>query len=168
MKKILALCLMFSIISCDDGDLQIEVLDFDESSIQYCETISLDTRIFFKINDDEALILNLQSGLLKNEVSDGTITSTVPGKSKITYRIFTDKVSKDYFCNEIPLTEPVVANEIEAQGGEVLITTILGEDGESYIHNIQLSKTSLVTKDGSRITDLRISDFGTVTTKIDN
>lgn len=155
-------------MACDDGDLQIEVLDFDESSIQYCETISLDTRIFFKINDDEALILNLQSGLLKNEVSDGTITSTVPSQSKVTYRIFTDKVSKDYFCNEIPLTEPAVADEIEAQGGVVLITTILGEDEESYIHNIQLSEISLVTEDGSRITDLRINEFGTITTKIDD
>lgn len=168
MKKILALCLIFSMTACDDGDLQIEVLDFDESAIQFCETISLDTRIFFKIDDDEALILNLQSGLLKNEVSDGTITSTVPGQSKITYRIFNDNVSKDYFCNEIPLAEPAVIDEIEAEGGEVLITTILAEDGESYEHTFELSGISLVTKNGSRITDLRINDFGTVTTKTDN
>lgn len=168
MKKILALCLIFSMTACDDGDLQIEVLDFDESSIQYCETISLDTSVFFKIDDDEVLILNLQSELLKNEVSEGTITSTVPGQSKVTYRIFSDKVSKDYFCSEIPLTEPAVADEIEAGSGEVLITTTLAEDGESYEHKIELSGISLVTKDGSRITDLRINNYGTVITKPSN
>lgn len=168
MKKILAFWLLVSLAACDDGDLQIEVLDFDESTIQFCETASLDTTIFFKINDDEALILELKSGLLKSEASDGVISSTVPGSSKITYRIFSDKVSKDYFCNEIPLTEPSVLNEITAEGGEVLITTILAEDGESYEHKIELSGISLVTENGSRITDLRINDYGTITTSISN
>ncbi|NJB72357.1 hypothetical protein GGR42_002848 [Saonia flava] len=166
MKQFLFFCLLTSLISCDDGDLQIEVLDFDDSTIQQCESnVTTATRIFFKINDDEALILNLQNGLLKNEVSDGVITSAVPGQSKITYRIFSDNVSKNYFCDAIPLAEPTVTDEIEAEDGEVRITSVLDEDGISFKHKIELSGISLVTENGDRITDLRISDFGEVITK---
>ena len=153
---------------CSDGDLQIETLDFDSASLQYCpSTPTITTRIYFKINDEEALILQLQNGLLKNEVSDGTLRSAVPSQSKLTYRIFDDAVSKNYFCGSIPPSTPAVVEEIEATGGEVLVTTVQkANDTTSFEHRIQLSGISLVNEAGERITDLRINEYGTVTTKI--
>lgn len=166
MKQFLYFCALFFLLSCDDGNLPIEVLDFDAPSItvQNCGDLTTGTNIFFKINGDEVLILELQSGLLKNEVSDGTITSTVPGQSKVIYRIFSDNVTSNYFCDGIPVTEPTVKQEIESEGGEILITTV-AKDSVSFDHTIELSGISLVTADGSRITDLTINNFGTVTTK---
>jgi hypothetical protein len=167
MKKILIILLLTSITACSDGDLQIETIDFSEATVQYCGTsVTTGTTIFFKINADEALILKLQNGLLKNAPSGGPISSSVPGQSQITYRIFSDNVTKGYFCDDIPPSTPVVEEEIAAEAGEVLLTTMQNiADTTVYEHTIQLSGISLVNDKGERITDLNINDFGTVTTK---
>ncbi|MDC6384526.1 hypothetical protein D2V93_06035 [Flagellimonas taeanensis] len=155
--------------SCSDGDLQIETIDFDSVSLQYCTAPSTTTKnILFKINENEALILELQSGVLNRGVIGDTIVteSTVPGQSQITYRIFSDDVSKNYFCDDIPAADPVVADEVEAEDGLVFIETIMDADSTNFVHTINLSGISFVTGNGERITNLNISEFGEVTTAI--
>lgn len=166
MRQIILILLTGLFAACSDGDLQIETIDFDSATVQFCESkATISTSIFFKLNDDEALILDLQSGVLKNEASDGTLSSAVPGQSQITYRIFSDAVSKAYFCGDIPPSTPIVTEEIEASAGEVLITTIQSAtDSTAYEHTIELSGISLVNDNGERITNLTISEFGTITT----
>ena len=157
------------LLSCSDGDLQIETIDFDSVAIQYCTAPQTTAKnILFKINDDEALILELQSGVLNKGVVGETITteSAVPGQSQITYRIFSDGVTKNYFCDDIPATEPVVVEEIEAQDGTILVETIANEDNTEFVHTIRLNGISFVTDTDERITDLTISEFGEVTTAI--
>jgi hypothetical protein len=133
----------------------------------FCEsTTNTNSTLFFKLKTTEALILNLKSGLLKNEVSADTIKSAVPGESQLVYRTFTDKISKNYFCDAVPPISPTVVEEYQAEGGEVYITTVQSaSDTTIYEHRIELSNISLVNSQGQRITDLRINDFGTVTTK---
>lgn len=165
MKNLLFFCCLLLLLSCDDGDLQIEALNFDSVTAQSCTApITPATRIFFKINQDETLILNLAANIIKNEVSNGPIISLVPSQSQITYRIFSENVTRNYFCDAIPAATPVVVEEIEAEGGEVRVTTILKEDGVTFEHKIELNAISLVTQSGTRITDLRINNFGTITT----
>jgi len=169
MKNILYLSLLILSFSCDDGDLQIETIDFDSVNIQNCDPVSVETaNILFKLNTTEALILELPNGILVNEISNGTITSnvTASGPSRVTFRTFSDNVSANYFCSDIPPTEPTVVEEIIAQGGEVLVTTTLNTDGVTYEHEIQLNTISFVTSDDSRITNLAIDNFGTVTTTV--
>lgn len=166
MKRLLFFSFLALLISCDDGDLQIETIDFDSVAVLDCGNIDVGkSNLLFKINGDEALILTLPSGVLKNEVSETEISSEVPGGSQIVYRLFSDDVTKDYFCAEIPLTGPTVVDEIEAAGGSVLITTTT-TDSITFSHQISLSEISFITSTDSRITDLRINDFGTVTTKV--
>ncbi len=166
MKQGLLFCCWLLLLSCDDGDVQIEGINFDSATVQSCDAlVTTATRIFFKINQDEALILNLPDNVLKNEVSIDTIRSAVPAESKITYRIFSGTVAKNYFCDAIPPSTPIVVDEIEAENGEVRVVTKLNEDGVTFEHKITLNGISLVTESGTRITDLRINDFGTVTTK---
>ena len=157
-------CLLFA---CNDGDLQIEIIDFDSANIDFCETTTdINSTFFFKLNPTEALILDLQSGILQNEPSDGTITSTVPGQSQVTYRTFSDNVNENYFCDLLPPASPVVIEEILAEGGQVLITTIQSEnDTTLFEHTIELSGISLVNSQGERITNLNIDNFGTITTQ---
>jgi hypothetical protein len=153
------------LLACDDGDLQIEAIDFDSVVAASCDApISTATRVLFKINQDEALILTLPANTFRNEVSDGAIVSTVPGQSQINYRIFTETVTRNYFCDALPPSTPTVVEEIEAEGGEVRVTTTLNADGVRFDHLIELSGISLVSESGTRITDLRINDFGTVNT----
>ncbi|WP_276391306.1 hypothetical protein [Eudoraea chungangensis] len=167
MKKVVLLVLLSISLSCDDGDLTIETIDFDDASIMFCESsTTIDSDLFFKLNSTESLILKLQSGILKNEVSEDTIVSSVPSQSQITYRTFSGTVSKDYFCDDIPPLDPVVLQELEAEGGSVKIFTTQSEtDTTVFEHNIRLSAISLVNEKGERLTDLRINNFGTITTQ---
>ena len=168
-KNILLLTLFLFIIACDDGDLAIETIDFNSiSSIESCndnEVSPILSNVLFKINTDEVLILELPALAIENIEQTDELNVTATGTTRVTYRIFSDNVTTNYFCNDIPLTEPTVLNEIIAEDGKVLITTVLNDDGETYNHTIQLSGISLVTSDDSRITDLSINEFGEVSTK---
>ncbi len=167
MKKNFILILFVCLISCDDGDLAIETVDFDSiTTIQTCDPVSATaSNLLFKINGSEALILELPAGLLKNEVSAEVITSEISSTTKLTYRIFTDAVSANYFCDAIPPTSPSVSEEVKAEEGNIFVTTTT-TDSETFSHLIELSGISFITADGSRITDLQISEFGIVTTKL--
>lgn len=156
-------------VSCSDGDLEIETIDFDSVSLQYCTApVATTKNILFKINDTEALILELQSGVLNKGVVGETITtqSTVPSQSKLTYRIFSGDVDDDYFCDDIPTVEPTVIDQVEAEDGLVIIETTADAENGNFVHIISLSGISFVTESGQRITNLSISEFGTVTTEI--
>ncbi|NND78778.1 MAG: hypothetical protein HKP42_03155 [Maribacter sp.] len=167
MKNLFILCAISLLVSCDDGDLQIETIDFNSVGISNCEaTVTTSSTVFFKINNTEALILELQSDLLKNEVSPEVIISSVPSQSKLTYRVFTENVASDYFCDAIPTTTPTVLEDIIAENGEVQITTTLAEGTtDTFEHKIELNEITFITSLNKRITDLRINEFGTITTK---
>ena len=165
-KSILAAFAFLALLltACDDGDLQIETLDFDSVSAESCDSpITTSTSIFFKINGDEALILELADDLLVNEVTEDPRTSTFPTSSMLTYRIFNGSVSSSYFCDDIPPISPVVIEEIEASGGTVMVTTT-SEDGITFTHTIALEGVTLLNGTNERITDLSINEFGTITT----
>ncbi len=164
MKNLFILCLFALLLSCSDGDLQIETIDFDSEDIEYCDDVTVGvTTVLFKISDDEALILVLPDDVLLNEVSESTITSEIPDDSSLTYRLFSDDVDSDYFCNIIPDSTPYVEEEMEAESGYVYITTTT-DDSITYTHEITLGDISFVTSENTRITDLSIENFGSVTT----
>lgn len=171
MKKNIFLLFSLIILSCSDGDLTIETLDFDSVSIQNCETATTATEIFFKINSTEALILDLESGVLDNgnSVTDTVTTeSSISSQSQLTYRIFSENVSSNYFCDAIPPSTPIVIEEIEAEEGLVLIKSIANADSTAFNHKIELSGVTLINANGERITDLSISEFGEFSTAISN
>lgn len=167
MKRMAFLMWLVVMISCSDGDLQIEAIDFNSVSIEFCESQpTTSSTFFFKINGAEALILELDSGLLKNEVSTDTIVSTIPSGSQLTYRFFSENVSSNYFCDNLPPAVPSVVDEIAAEAGEVLLTTIQSEtDSTVFEHTITLKNISLVSEQGERITNTTIDEYGTFTTQ---
>ncbi len=163
-KALIFLCAGF-LSACSSGDLEIETIDFDEVAIQNCGTATTATELFFKIDNSEALILQLESGLLANADSGGEIESTIPGNSQLTYRLFDDAVSSSYFCGEIPPATPVVLQEVEAEAGSVLITTVRdAADTTLFTHEIRLAGVSFITSNGERLTNISVEEFGTVTT----
>lgn len=170
MKKFLLfiLCLGY-FVSCSDGDLQIETIDFDSVSAQSCDSpVTTSTTLLFKINDDESLILDLQSGVLNNGVVGETVTteSAISSQSTLTFRIFSDGITSSYFCDDIPPATPVVIEEIEAQEGMVIIETTADAGATNFVHTISLSGISFVNAAGERITNLTVDQFGEVTTAI--
>ncbi len=165
MKKALSILCAGFLAACSSGDLEIETIDFEEVAIQNCGTVTTATELFFKIDNSEALILQLESGLLENANPEGSIESTLPGGSQLTYRLFDDNVSSSYFCGEIPPATPIVLQEVEAEAGSVLITTIQdAADTTLFTHEIRLSGVSFITSTGERLTNISVEEFGTVTT----
>ncbi len=169
MKNIVFCLFYLLFMACDDGDLQIEALDFDNAAIQVCDdniVTANEANLLFKLNESEALILELPATAIKNEVTPESLEFGVSatGPVKITYRTFSDKVTKTYFCNTVPLAEPTVLSEIIASGGSVFINTIQTVDTTSYEHTITFSGISLLTSENVRITNLSIDNFGTVAT----
>ena len=164
MRRILTLLVLFTSFGCDDGDLQIASIDFDAAEIDFCDSpLSTDTSLFFKLNDQEALILELQSGLLQPEITTEPLSSAIPGQSQVTYRTFTDAISRSYFCDAVPPGEPAIVLDVSAAAGEVLVSTLRNEsDTTIYEHTISIQNLSLVTENGERITDLTAIEFGTI------
>ncbi|WP_431161298.1 hypothetical protein [Flagellimonas beolgyonensis] len=170
MRKYFFLCITLCLLfSCGDGDLEIETIDFDSVTLQFCTTPSAtEKNILFKINNTEALILELQSGVLNKGVVGETVVtqSAISNQSQLTYRIFSDDVAKNYFCDDIPPVEPVVIDEVEAEDGFVTISTTADEANGNFVHTITLNEISFITESGERITNLSVSTFGEVTTAI--
>ncbi len=176
---ILGLCMIF--FSCNDGDLQIETLDFNSVSMQTCNTtasipiVAIDENaVLFKLNADEGLILNLPANSLKNEIGTATIEITADTPSKIIYRIFSATVTTAYFCDEIPPIAPTVIDEIIASKALIKIVTTANEpevetgDITTYSHEITIEEITLETGKNQRITDLTLNDFGTIQTIVPN
>ncbi len=172
MKKMLFFGFILGLIACDDGDLEIETIDFDDVAIDHCNNITATgANILFKINGDEALILELQSGVFNNGNSTtDTVetTSTIPSQTKLTYRLFSDNVNNSYFCDDIPPATPSVTEEIEFESGLVTIKSIAVNDSTEFSHTIELSNVILTNASGDRITDLTVSEFGTLVLPIAN
>lgn len=164
-KVFLFLFFAGGLLGCSDGELQIETIDFDEVPLNFCGTASTETELFFKLNEFDALILNLASGLILNEASTDTLRSTVPGNSQLRYRLFNGSIGSSYFCDDIPPATPTVTEEIPAQAGEVLVFTTRSEtDTTQFEHFIRLKDVSFVNEAGERLTNIAVEEFGSFTT----
>ena len=165
MKKLAVFILLLGMASCSKGDLQITNIDFETTALQYCGAATVETQLLFKINDREALILQLAPGLLRNENSDGLIESVIPSASKLSYRIFNDGVSSNYFCDLVPPAKPLVLEDLQAEVGRVRIETVQNaENPLAFDHTISLQGVSFVNSKGERLTNLSVEEFGVLTT----
>ncbi|HZJ19118.1 MAG TPA: hypothetical protein VFD35_02035 [Pricia sp.] len=166
MKKILFLAMLIGLSSCDDGDLQIEQVNFDASNIEFCPGIAdpTQTTFFFKINQDEALLLNLPGGLINNATSEpGNFVSTIPDNSNLIYRFFSGNVTSAYFCDAIPPLEPSVVKENLATAGNISVDTkvdTLTAETKEYRHTISITDLTLNNDQGEQLTDLSTLVYG--------
>jgi hypothetical protein len=168
MKKIFLIFFLIGLSNCSKGELQISTIDFDTASLQYCDAVNIESQLFFKINGQESLILQLAPGLLQNENSEGIIESPIPSASKLTYRIFNNTVSVSYFCDLLTPASPVVIEDLNAEVGRVRIETIQNtDDPQKFDHTITLQGVSFVNSKGERLTNLTVENYGTVTTTLE-
>jgi len=172
MKRLPFFLLVLTFWGCSDGDLQIETLDFDSVAIQDCSNIDVTSgNILFKISGEEALILELENGILNNGNSETDTVETIsgiPGNSRLIYRVFSDNVTSGYFCDDFPPADPTVIEEIEAEAGSIIVKSIAINDSTEFSHTLQFSGIRLTNASGERITDLSINDFGEIITPITN
>lgn len=159
LKKIIALFISFaSFTACNDGGLEVENIDFNGINISYCGTLDLEEELLFKLNDREALILELPNAFFTLEEKNREYT--ISSAAQLTYRVFDEKITSSYFCSLIPEINPKVVNSYEAVGGKLLVTSTLNSETDKYDYVIELQEVSFALNENERITNLSIEEFG--------
>lgn len=126
MKKfftITGISFMFLLTSCDDGNLVYNDIDFSKvTAVQRCTTPGAD-KIFYKLQNDEALILVVDADNLMKDEAKNEIETEINGTSTtLDYRKYTSKVDGTSICNLPPPATPSVIQSIPASpGGTVII-----------------------------------------------
>lgn len=168
IRKVFFLGFIFvlCIIACNDGDLEVETITFDNSNVSSCTSDTTAT-FLFKYNSKQALILELPKGILKNE--ENTVTGTVSQDYKLYYRTFNEAVNASYFCGNYPPVSPSVVSQFEATGGKISIVTkpILNETTQEllrYDHLITITDLVILNSEGNKLVDSNFV-FGTYQTK---
>jgi hypothetical protein len=159
MKKtvLLLLGLLLTMSSCDDGNFDVPAFEFTED-LYVCGSY-----VLYKLSasNTEAIVLTMGSGSFS--MSPGQRTVNVGGNNSITYRIFSDGIGTDYFCQDIPPLEPQIMKELIASGGTIVIDTEAVENGGNitgYAHKIVV--TDLLFSDGEERILFETFDFGTL------
>ncbi len=137
MRKLLyILSLSLLCFTCNDGDIIVFELDFDDT-FKTCGDI-----VFYKTKTDPAESLSIQiSGLTIDQVlavgSGNTLTlnRTVNGSSnRFTYRTYSTLPSgSSLFCNDVPPSDLDILTSDESTSGNIIITTVLIEDDNDGI-----------------------------------
>lgn len=163
MKKILLLFSLIALNSCDDGDIIVSSFDFSEQDVDYCSTVD-DTEsetvnyIFYKINPDtnEAIAFRISTDEpILTELSNETAYTFNLGSSSntfVSYRIFNNPVTSDYFCNEVPPSQPSVTEEyISAEGTVTIVTEGEYDDDDDIDAEFEMTLNGETDLDGDGI-----------------
>ncbi|MET3027851.1 hypothetical protein ABXT06_14325 [Flavobacterium sp. UW10123] len=138
MKKYAALLLFALLLNgCDDGDLTVDKIDFDDiAESQSCDPTT--NTLLYKLKPQEAILLQLPEGAIKNDPGD--YTYTIDAKTyNVVYRAYDGTVAKENICGLIPPSTPKVTEEWLATNGVIEISTSQNEEPNK-------------TDDGTRIT----------------
>jgi hypothetical protein len=134
MNKIILLSvLVLTILSCDDGDIIVDDLDFPET-LEYCEGVT--DLIIYTIKDDpyESLSIKLPNTDVENltTLTEVNPTTSLSANNTFNYRSYNGDPSA-IFCNSLPPTSPTIINSYEATEGTVIFNTTLTEDDNDGI-----------------------------------
>ncbi|WCO03019.1 hypothetical protein [Psychroserpens ponticola] len=164
MRKFLYIfCFGFLFTTCDDGDIILVSLDFDDEFEQCGELV------FYKINENTSETLSiLFEDLTLEEILDVDdnfeYETTLPlgGTNVFNYRSYGRTPNNNFFCNDIPPSNLQIESDEVSIGGEVNIKTVLVEDDNdgipSYLEDENLDgdndpATNPTDTDGDEIPD---------------
>ena len=111
MKKIgFLLVFLGCFFSCDDGDIFVTELTFDDVSALYCEGSS--SLIFYKIKTDPYQTVSFSTDLLNTSIlnTPGDATSSISATSPFYFRQYNGDPTA-LFCSDFPPSSPNVTNE---------------------------------------------------------
>jgi len=165
MKRFLFVILLLSLVSCDNGDIEVPSFDFD-SEIASCDE---NTVLYLtSLDNTEAFIMQLPSTVITTEVGTTTIKITA---DNCNYRLFDDVISTNYFCAVVPPARPSVVKNWEAVAGphniiEIETTTVSNSEGNitGYKHSITLY--NLILENNNQTITHNTYKFGSFTTSL--
>lgn len=124
MKKIVTFAFLgFSILlsSCNDGEMVYKDIDFSEvTSVSRCSNIGGE-KVFYKLKQDEALILIVDADNLMRDESTQIVNIEIDGtNTALEYRKYDDNVSSNSICNVPVPAFPNAIQQIPASPGGLL------------------------------------------------
>ncbi|NBL64245.1 hypothetical protein GV828_03405 [Flavobacterium sp. NST-5] len=176
MKKYLSLSFLALILcGCDDGDLTFDSFDFSQVQAKRCSNNSDILNSIFKINENEALILQFPQNEFPFLNKSKDTTFLLNANRKLTYRVFDENVSDGYFCSLLPPITPKVIDEwtsgANAQGQYRVVTRPV--EGTStletakYEHAITLNNIAMSSSTQSGSIIYETLNFGVFQTNTD-
>ena len=140
MKKLLYLIIPIVLLGCDDGDLIVEDLDFDGAAVQACDIpedeITTDY-LFYVIDNTDNETISLSINTTDPIVTEsGTYGSFPLTSNNFEYRKLNGAAGTDYYCSNIPPSEPTTTQVFIGEAGDAFIETIIEEDDNDGIDAI--------------------------------
>ncbi|WP_051234424.1 hypothetical protein [Flavobacterium denitrificans] len=178
MKKYASL-LFFALLlnGCDDGDLTVETIDFDDVTATSCDPAT--NALIYKLKPQESLLLQMPANSLKNEpTTTDTLAYNIDNSNfRFFYRAYDGAVSKPNVCDAIPPSTPNINEEWYALSGKIQIATKAiyldpaPADGHTeitgYNHNITLRGVSFSKPGPVQVQDkYPFGDFKTSVTPV--
>ncbi|MDO4728967.1 MAG: hypothetical protein Q4B43_08205 [Bacteroidota bacterium] len=131
MKKLVFFLFILLGLSCDDGDMEVTTFNFTSHTLKKCDNQSF----VYNANAQEILLLDIPLENFANHITydaNGNIASktyTLTAADKLLYRLYSEDISNNVFCSEVPFSYPQVQEEWVAKaGGKIVITTYANED----------------------------------------
>lgn len=129
MKRLfLSVLAIFLFCGCDDGDIIVSDFNFDsDSSLNLCEFEGNRKVLHIVTESNEAVSLTFSQNILENienVINPGTFSVPINNSNRVNFRRLDANVnSNDYFCQEIPPSQPNVIEEfVSTTGGSVEFT----------------------------------------------
>lgn len=144
---------------CDDGNLTLETISFENTTTQSCSTNNL----IYKLKDKEALLLEIPQTTFVNEPtdSDAPIEINIDNSIyRVVYRFYNGTVTTDNICNTIPPALPNVTDQWTGTSGKIqIITTALKSTNDTenstritgYNHNIVFKNLTFAKNSGTQV-----------------
>jgi hypothetical protein len=122
MKRILGLLAIILLISaCDDGELTVDTIDFEDVPVQKCPQ----KEILYKISDSKMLILAIPLDNFENdETPENNPTEVnISGDIQVIYRQYSAAPTSANICDLVTAATPNLTEEWIATSGTIQITS---------------------------------------------
>lgn len=122
MKRFLGiLCCAIAFSACDDGDLVVDTINFDEVATSTCT----ENNLLFKLKDGESLILNVPEDTFKEDATpeDEPIELPINKTNQVVYNFYDGKGTAEKICDIVPPALPNTITQWNATSGVIQITT---------------------------------------------
>lgn len=175
MKRVLSLLVFVMLLNgCNDGNLVLETISFDNVATQSCSTNNL----IYKLKPTESLILDIPGSSFTNEPTIIGVPTEIAigGTNRVVYRFYNGTVSADNICGTIPPATPSVSDQWTATAGIIqIITTAVKTTNATdnstritgYNHNIVFKNITFAKSNGTQVYEtFPFGDYVTPTTSL--
>ena len=160
MKRALILLVLIAFLNgCDDGNLTLETIDFENVSTESCST----NDILYKLKENEALLFEIPKSTFVNEPNTPGSPTTIDidnSTYRVIYRFYDGKVVQDNICNTIPPALPYITDQWTATSGKIEINTTTIKSTNTtenstritgYNHNITFKNITFAKTNGTQV-----------------